>query len=202
MKQATVVVGVLAGVGLAGLLVGPVTAQSRVVVPIIIQAPRASAPSAGSSSVQVTTRTVSPQPGVTGTQVTVRDTTGIRGYSSVVPSALPPAATGTQVTVRDTTGIRGFSSVVRPGAVLATGGTQVTVRDTTGIQGFSSVVRPGAVLATGTQVTVRDTTGIQGFSSVRPGAFPSGASGTLAPARSVTIRSDGPLDLPIIVLTD
>ena len=40
MRQAMMVASVLAGLGLAGIPTGPATAQSRVIVPIVIQAPR------------------------------------------------------------------------------------------------------------------------------------------------------------------
>ena len=76
MRRGMVVASMLAGLGL-GAPAGPVAAQSRVVVPIVIQAPRAATPpSSGTSSVQVTTRTTSSRPGVTTTRVTVRDSTG------------------------------------------------------------------------------------------------------------------------------
>ena len=76
MRRGMVVASMLAGLGL-GAPAGPVAAQSRVVVPIVIQAPRAATPpSSGTSSVHVTTRTTSSRPGVTTTRVTVRDSTG------------------------------------------------------------------------------------------------------------------------------
>jgi hypothetical protein len=72
-----VVASMLAGLGLTGAPPGPAAAQSRVIVPIVIQAPRAAAPqSSGTASVHVTTRTTSSRPGVTTTRVTVRDSTG------------------------------------------------------------------------------------------------------------------------------
>jgi hypothetical protein len=97
MRQRTAVVGVLAGVGLAGFSVEPVMAQSRVVVPIIVQQPRSAPSTPARTSIQVTTQTVSPRPGVTQTRVTVRDTTGIRGFASpgssvgLNPRGAPPA---------------------------------------------------------------------------------------------------------------
>ena len=77
MKRMVVGASILTSLALAGVAPAPAAAQSRVVVPIIIQAPRpaATAPSR-TQSIHVTTRTASPQPGVTTSRVTVRDTTG------------------------------------------------------------------------------------------------------------------------------
>ena len=77
MKGMVVGASILMSLALAGVAPAPAAAQSRVVVPIIIQAPRpaAAAPSR-TQSINVTTRTASPQPGVTTSRVTVRDTTG------------------------------------------------------------------------------------------------------------------------------
>jgi hypothetical protein len=77
MKPMVVGASILTSLALAGVAPAPAAAQSRVVVPIIIQAPRpaATAPSR-TQSIHVTTRTASPQPGVTTSRVTVRDTTG------------------------------------------------------------------------------------------------------------------------------
>jgi hypothetical protein len=77
MKRTMVAASILTSLALAGAASAPAAAQSRVVVPIIIQAPRpvASLPSR-TQSIHVTTRTASPQPGVTTSRVTVRDTTG------------------------------------------------------------------------------------------------------------------------------
>jgi hypothetical protein len=72
-----VVAGVLAGLGLAGPLAGLAAAQTRVIVPIVIQTQRVASPQSGRTpSIHVTTRTASPQPGVTTTRITVRDSTG------------------------------------------------------------------------------------------------------------------------------
>jgi len=78
MKRMVVGASILTSLALAGVAPAPAAAQSRVVVPIIIQAPRpaATAPSSRTQSIHVTTRTASPQPGVTTSRVTVRDTTG------------------------------------------------------------------------------------------------------------------------------
>ena len=122
MRRGMVVTSVVMSLGLGGVLVIPASGQTRVVVPIIVRQPSRGVAAPARTSVQVTTRTSSPQPGVTQTQVTVRDTTGIRGYAGSVPTGLPPGAT--QVTVRDTTGIRGFLSPgsragVNPGGGLS-----------------------------------------------------------------------------------
>jgi hypothetical protein len=82
----TVVASVLAGLGLAGVPAQPVAAQSRVVVPVVIQRPRPAPPrAAGTPSLHVTTRTASPQPGVTTTRVTVQDTSGAGRTLGLVP---------------------------------------------------------------------------------------------------------------------
>ena len=77
MRRTIVAAGILTSVALAGPAIVPAAAQSRVVVPIVIHAPRpgASSPSR-TQTTHVTTRTASPQPGVTTTRVTVSDTTG------------------------------------------------------------------------------------------------------------------------------
>ena len=124
MGQA-IVASLVAGLGLAGIPTGPATAQSRVIVPIVIQAPPPPARSTGTPSVQVTTRTASPQPGVTTTRVTVQDTTGAGRTGG-----LPPA-TGLMRTVP-----AGTSSVLitvdrrlGPDGTGAPGRTRVTVED-------------------------------------------------------------------------
>ena len=76
MRWTMVVASGLGVLGLVGILAGPALAQSRVIVPIVIQVPRTTSPSAGTPSVHVTTQTMSPQPGVTATRITVQDTTG------------------------------------------------------------------------------------------------------------------------------
>jgi len=77
MKRMVVGASILTSLALAGVAPAPAAAQSRVVVPIIIQAPRPAATSPSrTQSIHVTTRTASPQPGVTTSRVTVRDTTG------------------------------------------------------------------------------------------------------------------------------
>jgi hypothetical protein len=195
-ERATLVTRLIAFLGLAGLPAGPVLAQTRVVVPIVIQAPRVASPQAAPTSVQITTRTVSPRMGGTRTEVTVQDTTGVRGFSRVSRSAPPSGET--RVTVQDTTGVRGFSSrrpsVLSPGAAT----TQVTVQDTTGVQGFSSIRSsplPGATMTPGQLPAPGDA----GSTVVVP--FPL----TLRPVtagslQSLTITTEGPIDAPIVIL--
>jgi hypothetical protein len=193
MRQRTAVVGVLAGVGLAGFSVEPVMAQSRVVVPIIVQQPRSAPSTPARTSIQVTTQTVSPRPGVTQTRVTVRDTTGIRGHASSVPTGLSPGVT--RVTVRDTTGIRGHASSVPTG--LSPGATQVTVRDTTGIRGFASPGSSVGLNPRGAPPAPRtDSPAVIVPFPVTLQAAPG------VDRQSVIITSEGPIDAPIIVLTD
>jgi hypothetical protein len=76
MRWTIVVASGLGVLGLVGILAGPALAQSRVILPIVIQAPRTTSPSAATPSVHVTTQTTSPQPGVTATRITVENTTG------------------------------------------------------------------------------------------------------------------------------
>jgi hypothetical protein len=195
-ERATLVTRLIAFLALAGLPAGPVLAQTRVVVPIVIQAPRVASPQAAPTSVQITTRTVSPRTGGTRTEVTVQDTTGVHGFSRVSRSAPPSGET--RVTVQDTTGVRGFSSrrpsVLSPGATT----THVTVQDTTGVQGFSSVRSgplPGATMTPGQLPAAGDA----GSTVVVP--FPV----TLRPVtagslQSLTITTEGPIDAPIVIL--
>ena len=88
MRRTIVAAGILTSVALAGPAIVPAAAQSRVVVPIVIQAPRpgASSPSR-TQTTHVTTRTASPQPGVTTTRVTVSDTTGAGRTVGMSPAA-------------------------------------------------------------------------------------------------------------------
>jgi hypothetical protein len=120
-----VVASMLAGLGL-GAPAGPVAAQSRVVVPIVIQAPRAAAPpSSGTSSVHVTTRTASPRPGVTTTRVTVRDSTG--AGRTVGPS--PAGRTLATVPVGTPSVLVTVDRRREPDGTGAPGQTRVTVED-------------------------------------------------------------------------
>ena len=102
----TVAVGSVLGVlGFGGVLASPAAAQSRVIVPIVIQAPRAGVPSTtGTSTVHVTTRSTSPQPGVTTTRVTVTNTTGsggtVGGPTAIQTlTTVPPGTPSVLVTV-------------------------------------------------------------------------------------------------------
>jgi hypothetical protein len=188
MRRTTVVASVLAGLGLAGVAVGPVAAQSRVVVvPIITQPQRAAPPtsagrqsvqvtstptSAGRQSVQVTTTTVSPQPGVTTTRITVQDTTGrLLGVSPPRTAAPQPGVTTTRITVQDTTGrLLGVSPPPRMTVGADPGGQrQATVGD-------------GPTLVVPVLVTL-------------PAASGGGH-------QTVTITTDGPIDVPIVILTE
>ena len=88
MRRTIVAAGILTSVALAGPAIVPAAAQSRVVVPIVIQAPRpgVSSPSRP-QTIHVTARTASPQPGVTTTRVTVSDTTGAGRTVGMSPAA-------------------------------------------------------------------------------------------------------------------
>jgi len=220
-RWGTIVTSLIVGLGLAGLLPGPLGAQTRLVVPIVIQGMRSASPPAAAPSIQITTRTLSPQPGVTRTEVTVRDTTGFHGFSGMRSSLRPGE---TRVTVQDATGVHGFSGVRRNPA--QPGEARVTVQDTTGLSGFSSGrsrgLPPGT---TTTHVTLQDTTGLSGFASGRPPAL-LGAATTSGPLpapgdgstvvvpfpmplrppmggtpQSLTITAEGPIDAPIVILS-
>ncbi len=126
MRQGMIVASVLAGLGLAGTSAGPATAQTRVIVPIVIQTQRAASPqSARTPSIHVTSRTASPQPGVTTTRVTVRDTTGAGRSVGLSPAsqtmATVPAGTPSVLVTVDRR--RG------PDGAGAPGQTRVTVED-------------------------------------------------------------------------
>jgi hypothetical protein len=222
------VTSVVAGLGLAGLPSAPASAQGRVVVPIIIRQPGSGAPAAAAptTSVEVTTRTVSPRPGVTRTDVRIQDTTGVAGYASGRGRAPEPGVS--RVTIQDATGVAGYAS----GRPLSPqpGVTRVTIQDTTGVAGYASgrpqTTEPGV---TRTHVTIQDTTGVNGFSSARLGwiragepqpvgvpSVPPGSptvdngSGVIVPVilqrgpggrlQSLTITTDGPIDTPIVIL--
>jgi hypothetical protein len=121
-----VVASVLAGLGLTGTPVGPAAAQSRVIVPIVIQTPRAASPqSTRTPSIHVTTRTASPQPGVTTTRVTVRDSTGAGRSVGLSPvgrtmATVPAGTPSVLITVDRRLG---------PDGTGAPGRTRVTVED-------------------------------------------------------------------------
>lgn len=126
MKQGVVAASVLAGLGLAGTPAGPAAAQTRMMVPIVIQTPGAASPqSARTPSIHVTSRTASPQSGVTTTRVTVRDTTGAgrsdglsRGSQTM--ATVPAGTPSVLVTVDRHPGLDGAD---------ASGWTRVTVED-------------------------------------------------------------------------
>ena len=127
MKRMAAMVSALVGLGLVGSAPEPVAAQTRVVVPIVIQVPRAAPLRASmpSSSVTVTTRTQPSPPGTTTTRITVRDTSGAGRDLSVSPRARTDAiaSSGTSsvlVTVDRSLGPAG------PGTP---GRTRVTVED-------------------------------------------------------------------------
>jgi hypothetical protein len=226
MRRAALVTSVIAGLGLAGLPSAPASAQGRVVVPIIIRQPGFAASPSAPTSVQVTTRTVSPQPGVTRTDVRIQDTTGVAGYASGRAGTREPGVS--RVTIQDTTGVAGYatgrSSSSQPGV------TRVTIQDTTGVAGYASgrppATDPGL---TRTHVTIQDTTGTNGFSSARLGWTRAGVpqpvgvtpgpstpptvddgSRVIVPVmlrrgpggqpQSLTITTDAPIDTPIVIL--
>jgi hypothetical protein len=227
MRGAVTVTSVIVGLALGGLPPTPASAQTRVIVPIVIRQPGTVAPAAAArTSVEVTTRTVSPQAGVTRTDVRIRDTTGVAGYASGRTQTAEPGVS--RVTIRDTTGVAGYGST-RPHSPQP-GVTRVTIRDTTGVAGYASgrsqTTDPGV---TRTHVTIQDTTGVNGFSSARPGwiragvpqpvdarSVPPGSptvddgSGVIVPVlvrrgpggqpQSLTITTDGPIDTPIVIL--
>jgi hypothetical protein len=126
MRQATVVASVLAGLGLVGLPPGPAAAQSHVIVPIVIRTQRAaSPPPARTPSIHVTTRTTSPQPGMTTTSVTVVDTTGAGRIVGLSPATrtmmtVPAGTPSVRITVDRRLG---------PDGTGVAGQTRVTVED-------------------------------------------------------------------------
>jgi hypothetical protein len=126
MRWTRVVTSVLGVLGLGAIPSGPATAQSRVIVPIVIQAPRAGAPSAtGTPTVRVTTRTTSPQPGVTATRVTVTNTTGAGRAVGVAPTT----QTRTTVPVGTPSVLVTVDRRAGPDGSGTPGQTRVTVRD-------------------------------------------------------------------------
>ena len=165
MKRQAVGASVLAIFGLVGVAEGPAFAQSRVVVPIVIQAPRTT-PRSTAPSVSVTTQTTTLHPGVTTTRVTVQDTTGRAFGVAPTPRVSQPGVTTTHVRVEDTTGRAfGVAPVRRvavppastwsgsaPGSTWSAShpnatATRVTVEDTTGrLLGMVPVSRPVSVM--------------------------------------------------------
>jgi hypothetical protein len=201
MRRAVGVTSVVVGLGLGlggGLPAAPVSAQTGVMVPIVIRQPGAAVSAPARTSVQVTTRTVSPQPGVTQTHVTIRDTTGVAGYASGRPQSTEPGVT--RVTIQDTTGVAGYASgrplSTEPGVTR----THVTIQDTTGINGFSSRTlgwnRAGIPQPVGGPPgPLRPPTVDDGPTVIVP--FPV----TLRPGpQSLTITTNAPIDTPIVIL--
>ena len=125
MRWTMVVASVLGALGFAGIPAGRAAAQSRVIVPIVIQAPRTGSASTGTPTVRATTRTTSPQPGVTATQVTVTNTTGA-GRTVGLPRA---TQTLTTVPVGTPSVLVTVDRRLGPDGSGAPGQTRVTVRD-------------------------------------------------------------------------
>jgi hypothetical protein len=166
--------GMLVGLALAGVPAAPAWAQSRVVVPIVIQAPRPTVPTAtGTSSVAVRTQTLSPRPGVTTTLVTVTNTTG-RALGVVPPvgasTRAPGPAPGIGPTPRLGPNLGSAAMALPPGVVRS----RVTLEDT-------AVGTPGVVGRAPTTLTVtRWHTGLG--------------------QEKVSITSEAPIDAPIVIL--
>jgi hypothetical protein len=211
------VAAVLAALGLVGSPAEPVAAQTRVVVPIVIPAPRPAAPRASApTSVHVTTRTRSPQPGVTSTRVTVQDTSGAGRNLGASPTAptlttVPAATSSLQVTTRTASPQPGVTATrimvrdpsragrdlgVSPTArmlttvPLGTPSTLVTVESPVGPDGTPAAGR--------TRVIVDDVTAAGRVLGSSP---PASSLRTAGPGRQTwTITSDEPIDTPIVIL--
>ena len=219
MRRVAVVAGILGSLGLTSPAVAPAVAQVRVVVPIVIQAPRApSTRGSTPSSVHVTTRRTSPQPGVTTTRIIVRDTSGASRNLSVLPgtrtlATAPIGATSLQVTTR--------TESLQPGVTT----TRVTVRDTSGAGrdlGVPPTARTLATVPVGTPslvVTVDRSSGLDGqgmpgvtrvttedvsrAGRVTSGARPASSLRTAGPGQqTLTITGEAPIDTPIVILSD
>ena len=215
MKWTMVAASGVGALGLGGLLAGPVAAQSRLIVPIVIQVPRTAAqPGAQPPSVIITTRTGSAPSGVSTTQITVQDATGAVRDASAPPRAGSgrPGVSTTQITVQDTTGAvrdasnasRGVSAIGRTQASspsLGASSTQITVQSTTGgLLGPRGTPRTGASRPGSgtTEIRVEDTTGAvhdvrSPFTSFRD---QTGISGQ----QTFVITSEAPIDAPIVIL--
>lgn len=171
MRGTIVVASVLGVLGLSGIPAAPAVAQSRVIVPIVIQAPRVAAPPAtGTPTVHVTTRTTMPQPGVTSTNVTVTNTTGAGravGFPPAVQTmrTVPIGTPSVQVTVDRRLGPPGPAGSGVPGQ------TQITVQD---------VSQSGRAVGGPAPVSV--------FQSAGPGQ------------QTFIITSEAPIDAPIVIL--
>ena len=126
MRRAMVVASVLGVLGAVGIPAASAWAQSRVIVPIVIQAPPAGVPSAtGTQTLRVTTRSTSPQPGVTATRVTVTNTTGA-GQTVGAPS---PTQTLSTVPLGTPSVLVTVDRRLAPAGSGALGQTRVTVSD-------------------------------------------------------------------------
>jgi hypothetical protein len=121
-----IVASVLGVLSLGAFPAGPAAAQSHVVVPIVIRAPRASVPSTtGTPTVKVTTQTTSPRVDVTATRVTVTNTTGAPQTVGTPPGtrvdAIVPSGTRSVLITVDRSRI--------PNGTGAPRETRVTIRD-------------------------------------------------------------------------
>jgi hypothetical protein len=191
--------GMVVGLALSGIPSAPAWAQARaVVVPIVIQAPRpAVAPSARIPSVSVTSRTLSPAPGLTTTRVTVENTTG-RALGVLPPSrvgardpapappmaavALPPSVTRSRITLQDTT-VGAPRIPGRGGVPVGVGGLAGTAVPVGGVGPVGAAVT-GAGVPGRAPVTVEITQWQTGLGR-----------------QHVSITTDGPIDAPIVILT-
>ena len=225
MKWTMVAASGLGALGLGGLLAGPVAAQSRLIVPIVIQVPRAAAPGAPLPSVTITTRTGSAPSGRSTTQITVQDATGAASISPVAGSA-PSGRSTTQITVQDATGaasifpVAGSAPSGRSTTQMAVQGTTGAVRDTgAASRGLSAIGRtqasapglggllgPRGTPRTGasrpgsgtTEIRVEDTTGA--VHDVRS-PFTSFRDQTgISGQQTLVITSEAPIDAPIVIL--
>ncbi len=218
MKRMAAMVSALVGLGLVGSAPEPVAAQTRVVVPIVIQVPRAAPPRAStpSSSVTVTTRTQPSPPGTTATRITVRDTSGAGRDLSASPTARtqataasgtssvlvrtqtqpsPPGTTATRITVRDTSGAArdlSASPTARTHATASSGTSSVLV----------TVDRPLGPAGPGTpgqtRVTVED---VSRAARALGGPVATSSQRTAGLGQQTwTITSDAPIAAPIVIL--
>ncbi len=172
----------LGGGALVLALATPLAAQTRVIVPIIVSRPGAAAVrglSTGQAAttlapaVAVTTRSVSPAPGVTATEVTVHDATG-----AVRATNLPPAAV--------------------TGATQPAGARTLLIR----VERQPAPGVDGSAGQTATRVIVRDGTGALravGPAPIQNQAAASGATGTVTITGDAG-AGDASLETPIVIL--
>ncbi|HZS32525.1 MAG TPA: hypothetical protein VFC42_04035 [Methylomirabilota bacterium] len=171
----------LLGGALALALATPLAAQTRIIVPIIVSRPGAAAVRAVPTgqavtrgpSVAVTTRSVSPSPGVTETEVTVHETTGAVRATNVPPSVVT-------------------------GATQPVGARSVLIR----VDRQPTPASAGDAGPTTTRVTVRDGTGALravGPAPVQSQAAASGATSTVT-ITGDTGAGDAGLETPIVIL--